>query len=115
MPAARIPLNKGKTVALDATGAGTIQLGPDQGPPQWEVTKVVLRTSRPGVPPIPTATLYLNTQDEHGLQDVTYDGSFDSTDVALTVFRGAHLIVVWAGGQAGDVATMSVTGWQVTP
>lgn len=109
---AAVPLNKGKTATVPASGTVAIQLGPGVGPTQWNVTRVVVKTSRPGTPPIPTCTLYLNTQDEHGLQDVTYDGSFDASDVDLTVYKGASVIAVWAGAQAGDVATLSVYGTQ---
>lgn len=109
-----IPLNLGATVQLDATGSGTITMGPKVGPPQWRVTKVAIKTSRPGTPPVPTFTLYLNSADLHGYQDSTYDGSFDATEVDFTVFKGGSVIGVWAGGQSGDVATMSLYGEQIT-
>jgi len=109
-----LPLNKGITVQLDANGNGTVSLGPTVGPPRWLVTKVSVRTSRPGVPPIPRFQLYLNSQDQDGEQDSSYDGSFDDSDVNVTVFKGGSLIGVWTGGQAGDVATMSLYGQQVS-
>jgi hypothetical protein len=109
-----VPLNKGASVVLDASGAGRVQLGPDVGPPRWQVTRAAVRTSRPGQRPVPTFTLYLGTEDANGLIDQTYDGSSDTTDLSVTVFKGAHLIGVWAGGQAGDVATLSVYGEQVS-
>lgn len=109
-----LPLNKGVTVQLDASGNGTVTLGPTVGPPLWQVTKVSVRTSRPGVPPIPQFQLYLNSQDPDGIQDSTYDGSFDDTDVNITVFKGGQLIGVWTGGKSGDVATMSLYGQRVS-
>jgi hypothetical protein len=111
-----VPLNRGGTATVTAAGTARVQLGPDTGPPQWLVTGMVVKTSRPGTPPIPQCSVYLDTEDQHGLQDVTYDGSFDSSDgLSITVPRGSHLIAVWSGAQAGDVATLSVTGLQVTP
>lgn len=109
-----VPLNKGTTVVLDATGAGTVALGPVHGPPKWHVTKVTVRTSRPGRPPIPTFDLYLGAQTTDGYQESTYDGSYDVSDVDMTVFKGQQIIGVWTGGQAGDVATMSLYGEQVS-
>jgi hypothetical protein len=105
-----IPLNKGTTITLDATGSGTVTLGPTVGPPRWHVTRVAIRTSRPGLRPVPTFTLYVDSADANGYHDSTYDGSRDGSDVDLRLLKGQQLIGVWAGGQAGDVATMSVYG-----
>lgn len=114
--AARIPLNRGKSATVPASGTVRVALGPEHGPPQWEVTRAVVKTSTPGTPPIPRCTLYLDTEDDAGLQDVTYDGSFDATDdLNLTVFKGSTVIAVWTGATPGVVCTLSVTGWQVTP
>jgi hypothetical protein len=105
-----IPLNKGTTVVLGATGAGTVSLGPTVGPPHWRVTRVAVRTSRPGLKPVPAFTLYVDSADANGLVDSTYDGSSDASDVDLRLIKGQQLIGQWTGGQAGDVATMSVYG-----
>lgn len=105
-----VPLNKGATVALDGTGAGQVSLGPTVGPPHWHVTRVAIRTSRPGQKPVPTFTLYLDSTDANGLIDMTYDGSSDATDVDLRLLKGQQIIGTWSGGQAGDVATMSLYG-----
>lgn len=105
-----IPLNKGASAQLDATGAGRVTLGPTNGPPTWRVTRVAVRTSRPGLRPVPAFALYLDSEDANGLIDQTYDGSADTTDLDVRVFKGSRLIGVWTGGQAGDTATMSVYG-----
>lgn len=107
----RLALNTSARTTLDAAGAGRVELGPDSGPPYWNVTKVVVTTDRPGQAPVPECSVYLDAEDANGLQDSTYDGSRDATDVDIDVQRGQHLIAVWSGGQAGDVATLSVTGW----
>lgn len=104
--------NTSAHVTLGASGSGRLELGPDNGPPYWNVTKVVVLTSRPGLAPVPQCSVYLDAEDTNGLLDSTYDGSKDATDVDVDVQRGQHLIAVWTGGQAGDVATLSVTGWQ---
>lgn len=104
-------LNRAADTVLDAAGGGRVELGPDNGPPYWTVTKVNVSTDRPGLAPVPQCSVYLDSEDKSGLQDSTYDGSKDATEVDIDVQRGQHLIAVWSGGQAGDTATLSVTGW----
>lgn len=107
-------LNTSARVTLDASGFGRLELGPDTGPPYWALTRWVVRTTRPGQAPVPQCTVYLDSEDDNGLQDVTYDGSRDASDVDVQLQRGQHLIAVWTGGQLGDVASLSVSGWKDT-
>lgn len=108
----RQPLNLSKSVKLDASGAGRLELGPDDGPPYWNVTKMLVKTSRPGKAPIPACSVYLDSEDDNSLQGSTYDGSRDESDCDIDMSRGQHLIAVWSGGQVNDTATLSVTGWK---
>lgn len=108
----RQPLNTSARTVLDASGNGRLELGPDAGPPYWNVTKLVVLTDRPGLSPVPQCSVYLDSEDANGLLDTTYDGSKDSTDLDIDVQRGQHVLAVWTGGQAGDTATLSLTGWQ---
>lgn len=107
-------LNRSVDTVLGADGSGRVELGPDSGPPYWTVTKVNVFTDRPGLAPVPQCSVYLDSEDASGLQDSTYDGSKDATEMDVDVQRGQHLIAVWTGGQAGDRATLSVTGWTGT-
>lgn len=107
----RQPFNTSARVTLDASGGGRAELGPDNGPPYWNITKYVVKTSRPGQAPVPQCSVYVDSEDDNGLQDTTYDGSKDASDADIDLQRGQHLIGVWSGGQAGDIATLSVTGW----
>lgn len=111
----RQALNVAKRVTLatvSGTVTGTVELGPDDGAPFWNVTKMMVYTSRPGRAPIPACTVYLDEQTDRGQQGSTYDGSRDESDCDIDMSRGQHLYVVWTGGQAGDVATLSLTGWK---
>lgn len=115
MSSQRQALNAAKPVTLALSGGvvtGTLELGPDDGAPFWNVTKVAVFTSRPGRAPIPSCTVYLDETSSRGYQDSTYDGSRDSSDCDIDVRRGQHLIAVWTGGQVGDIATLSLTGWK---
>lgn len=109
----RYPLAVSGSVTLDATGSGTVTLGPSSGGPQtWEISGVVLQTSRPGQAPIPRAQVYVDDESPGSSRGLTYDGSFANGVVtgALVITRGQEVLAVWTGGQAGDIATMTVNG-----
>ncbi len=110
----RQQLNAAASVILDASGGGRLELGPGSGPPYWHLTKVMVKTDRPGRAPVPACSVYLDGEDDASLQGSTYDGSRDETECDIEMTRGQHLIAVWSGGQAGDRATLSVTGWKET-
>lgn len=111
----RTVLQIGRSVTLNASGAGTVSLGPSSamGPAIWHVDGVILQTSRPGQAPIPRAVVYLNDSTANNSQGLSYDGSFaqGSCDIQLT--RGQQLVCAWTGGQAGDIATLTLTGEKV--
>lgn len=107
------PLNKAATVALDASGNGTATLGPDdgRGPATWDVTGVLLLTSRPGVAPIPRCAVYRDSVEPSNLLGLSYDGSFSQGAASdLMLSRGQKVIAVWTGGKSGDSASITLTG-----
>lgn len=108
----RSNLNMAASVTLNASGAGTVSLGPDsgRGPANWRVTGVIVQTDRPGQAPIPRVQVYLDQQDPSGSQGLSYDGSFAQGACDLTISRGQQLVCVWSGGQSGDTASFTVTG-----
>lgn len=110
-----VDLQIGRTVTLDASGSGEIRLGPDiAGPPTWNVTGIILQTDRPGQAPVPRCQVWRDSEDANGAQGVTYDGSFASGRCSITLVRGQVLIARWTGGQAGDVASMTLSGEKVS-
>jgi hypothetical protein len=108
----RSNLNASQAVTLDANGSGRVELGPSTsaGPANWRVDGVIIQTDRPGEAPIPRVQVYLDQENPSGSQGLSYDGSFNQGTVDLTIGRGSNLIAVWSGGQAGDRASMTVTG-----
>lgn len=115
--AERVQLNKSARVTLSAAGAGTVTLGPSssKGPAGWNVTRfgvANVNTARRGVPPIPTCSVYVDTESLDNLVDGTYDGSFDFADCDVDLQRGQNLLAVFAGGQAGDAMVLTVTAWK---
>jgi hypothetical protein len=106
------PLNIGKTTVLDATGAGTVSLGPESAPgtAAWHVTGVIVQTNRPGQSPIPRVQIYRDTVDPANSLGLSYDGSFGQAVADETVPNGSQLVCVWSGGQSGDRASLTLTG-----
>lgn len=102
-------LDRTGTVVLDASGNGTVSLGPDssRGPATWTVDTVIWITSRPGKAPVPRITVITNTGDP---KCVSYDGSFGQGTGSANLTRGQSLVATWTGGQAGDVASFTVSG-----
>ena len=108
----RTNLTIGASVTLDASGAGMVALGPDaaRGPAYWRVDGVILQTNRPGQAPVPRAVVTLDDTAAESAQGLSYDGSFAQGACDITLGRGQQLICQWSGGQAGDRATMTLTG-----
>lgn len=108
----RYNLQAAASVVLDAAGAGTVQLGPSSsaGPATWHVTGVIAQTDRPGAAPVPRFQAYLDQESVLGSQGLTYDGSFAQGRTDLTITRGQLIIGTWTGGQAGDIASLTLTG-----
>lgn len=107
-----VPLRVGRTVILDASGAGEITLAPEdiKGPPTWRIAGVIAKTDRPGQAPIPRCDFYLDTRDAQGTIGATYDGSYASGRADITMTKGQQFIAVWSGGQSGDVASLTLSG-----
>jgi len=112
-----VQLQAGGSVTLATVSGvvtGRVTLGPDsQRDPKktWRVDTVILKTSRPGTAPIPRAELYLDDPSNPGqLQFITYDGSFSNAGGSCVLVGRQNLIAVWTGGQAGDVASLTLTG-----
>lgn len=110
-------LKKSGTVTLASvagTVTGTVTLGPgangDRGPATWHITGVVVKTSRPGVAPIPRVEVYKVSALGRDLEGIDYDGSFNQGAADINLTRGQTLIAVWTGGTVGDVATLVVSG-----
>lgn len=105
-------LNVTKFVTFNATGGGTVSIGPQDypGTQSWNVTGVIVKTTRPGVAPIPTIDFYLNQVAPANIFGSSYDGSRNQGPTDLVMNAGMRLFAVWAGGQVGDIGYVTVTG-----
>lgn len=99
-------------VTLDASGNGTVYLQPEVHWDQWEVTRVVVKTTQPsGSTPVPTAEVYLNDEvpfdNHHG---GTRDGDLDVAQGSILLHAGDQLLIVFTAGRPGDTAMASAHG-----
>lgn len=100
------PLAETYTTKLDGSGNGQVVFGPTRQRQKW-TPPLNVAVSTSSATNMPTAQLFLGNQPLGG----TYTGSQDSDDLpALTLYAGQTLRVVWAGGDAGAVASATITG-----
>ena len=100
------PLAETYTTKLDASGNGSISFGPNRQRQRW-VPPLTIGVTTSGTVNEPVAQVFQGSVSVGS----TYTGNQDSTDLpAVTLYAGQTLRVVWTGGDAGAIATASVTG-----
>jgi hypothetical protein len=109
-------LSKAASVILDASGNGMAQLGPQLPGTSWQVATVAVSVATN----VNEAQCYLYagiSATAGQLIGATSTGSTgDSDDLAgQGIWPGQSLIAVWAGGDPGAEATLSVFGTQNVP
>jgi hypothetical protein len=100
------------SAALDAAGAGLVQLFPP-GAGDLVVTLQTVSTST--ATKVPTANVYRNAVTQANFVEGSYTGSNDSSNTRVVLHAGESLICVWAGGDAGARATYRISGVQYPP
>lgn len=99
------PFTQDYSVTLNGSGAGSVSFGPNRIGQRW-VGPMTIAVNTSTATLIPTATVKLGTTS----LGTTYVGSADSNDVPnVTVHVGQKITVAWSGGDAGAVATASLT------
>jgi hypothetical protein len=100
-----VPVDENKSVVLNASGAGSVRLGPYSLAQRWHITgasvKVSSNTSEPA------ANLYKGSRGS--FLAGTYTGSNDSTDLDVILDNGV-ILCEWTGGDAGATATLYLRG-----
>ena len=112
MPVIEDTGHRSAQATLDASGNTTITLSPEVHWHQWEVTRIVVKTSQPaGTSPVPSVEVWLNDpavfDNHHG---GTRDGDLDVAQGSILVNAGDQLLVVFTGGRPGDIAFASAHG-----
>lgn len=109
-----VPLNESAYVTLDATGAGTVRLGPRAHGQTWhpQIASVATSTATKS----PTCKLYVGgpTLSSSVLVDGTYTGEQNATDAVggWELRLGNYVWAIWSGGDAGAQATLTLAGSQ---
>jgi hypothetical protein len=107
-------LNAAGSVTLDASGDGQVSLGPSIPGVLWTVTTVGCFTST--AVNTPTFYIYYGNAAAFNFIAASYTGNLDSdSDISLTLYTGQTLLGVWAGGDSGAQATMSIFGTFTAP
>lgn len=101
-------LDTGGNVTLDASGNGAIVLRPSNAHQRWVVRSTVVGVSSNVKEP--TCSTYVGGATTNNAIDTTYTGSRDSSDTQFDVPYGAFMTVQWLAGDAGAIASVSVTG-----
>jgi hypothetical protein len=108
-----VKLDESKSVTLDGTGKGTAKIGPLSAREIWHPARVHVSANSNPVNEA-TCTVYTgDTPTASNFRDETFTGSSGDTTDAVSadiVKCGTFIFAVWAGGDAGVVATMNVTG-----
>lgn len=114
-----LPLNSSAQVTLNGAGNGTALAGPRVPGVSWQISGIyvsVITNAAEAVCTVynaPSGPFALTPQDALG---TTATGSAgDTLGPDTTVYLGQQLAAQWAGGDPGQVATMSYWGTQTVP
>ena len=109
-----IPLQESVSVTLDASGNGTVTIGPVNQFQVWNVTNEGCTVTSNVKEPV--FKLFLSNGLSAGaFLGGTNQGSNDSDDLAVTLYPGMKLTGRWTGGDVGAVATLALTGTVTVP
>jgi hypothetical protein len=106
-----LPLNEFVSITLDGAGAGTARIGPNAHGVIWRPTVVSVRVSTQTKSP--TCLIYAGSSaTADNFVDGTYTGAQNSSSniEGQVLLLGNYVWAVWAGGDAGAQATLTVTG-----
>lgn len=107
-------LHDSARVVLDASGAGSVRLGPSRHGVRWVVRRVTVQTSTATL--VPTAKIFRGGIGDAAFISGTFVGSFDADDgLNEQLEAGEYLTVAWSGGDAGATATATWSGDEETP
>jgi hypothetical protein len=106
------PLNTSASVTLNASGAGTVQLGP-QAAETWQLSSAGVTVPSASLSQPPECSVYAGSSPTAGyFVDGTYTGMSNNTGKVsgITIFPGQAVWAVFSGGTPGNTATLSVFG-----
>ena len=110
-----VPLRESAVITLNGSGAGTAKLGPLSAREKWHPNNAAVSVTYTGTAPTNESqcTILVGDNTIQRQRGTTFTGSSgDSTDgvSADTIRSGEFVWAVWTGGDAGQQATLVVTG-----
>lgn len=111
------PLVAAKTVTLDGSGNGTVQLGPVPTYTEWRVERLsVSATGGTGTNQAQVRVYRGDAGADSRVEDSTYSGNLDTAEYPnpIRLRAGEYLTVAWAAGRPGASATARLAG-ETTP
>lgn len=112
--ATQLPLNDGSSVALDASGNGTAQIGPGSTGEKWQLQKIAV-IGNSSTTSQPVANVYINSVSQQNFFDGTQTGNQDSSDINWILNQNEKIIAVFSGGTSGATHTLSIFGTRLMP
>ena len=103
-----VPLDTFASVTLNSSGAGQASIGPTYPGRVWTVSLLAVATSTNKQ--IPQCYVYLGSVSPTTFLGGTANGARDQMDPGVVLQQSQRLIAVWANGDAGAIATMSLYG-----
>jgi hypothetical protein len=101
------------SVTLNGSGNGTAKVGPLTAREVWSPTNASVKTNQTVITNEAQCALYSGpSATQPNFKDLTFTGSSgDASDkIAGRLKVGNYIWAVWSGGDAGAIATLSVTG-----
>lgn len=111
-----LPLADSASVTLDGAGNGTARIGPAAHGVLWRPTVASVKVST--ATRSPQCRIYVgDSATDANFVDGTYTGNQNSTSnlAGQEIRLGQYVIAVWAGGDAGAEATVSISGTKDIP
>lgn len=106
-------LRDGRSVVLDAQGAGQVSFGPQRPNTRWIIRRVALTVGSNAREP--EARIYRGSVSASLFLSGTFSGSNDADDgLNEELFPGDVLIVRWTGGDVGATATAAYSGDEIS-
>jgi hypothetical protein len=108
------PVDLTVKVTLDGSGNGTAQIGPNSG--KWALGLISVSTLA-SAPKVASCTIYAGSASTATcLIDQTYNAFGNSTNKAAgkDIYQGQNVFAVFTGGNAGDTASLRVTGQRIS-
>ena len=103
-----IPLRESVSATLGADGAATVSVGPTRPGQSWNIRR--LSTSVTPKNGGETVRVYLDSVSDLNYLDGSRRAFQDTSETTIEVGNLNRLVIVYAGGTPGAIATMNILG-----